>query len=112
MKALFAFLSFAHDARRVLAAIDRLALVYVELGLQTCGRVLDAANVRCGRFELLTTMSASRNTRRCANVLHDPNGSFGHNSVSHRLSHTARLADAKRHHHGGSPSVYLWRLSS
>jgi hypothetical protein len=75
------FRGLAHDPQRVLATVQRLAFMRVKLGLQAGGRIFEAANV--GRFELLTAMGANGNTRRCADVLHDPNSPFRHDSVSH-----------------------------
>jgi hypothetical protein len=88
---------FPHDAQRILTAVQRFALVRVELGLETGGRFFKAANIGC--FELLAAMGANGNTGRCTDVLHDPNSSLWHDSVSHSPSPSASPVEIKWHHY-------------
>jgi hypothetical protein len=72
---------FAHDSQGVLAAVYRLALMRVELGLQVCGRIFGGASLARGHFELLTAIGANCYEWGCADMLHDPNSPFWHDSV-------------------------------
>jgi hypothetical protein len=85
MKRLFAFRSFAHDPKRVLAAVHRLAVVCVELLLD--GR-LRVAHVRVSR-KLRVTAFADSEHWDVPYLFHDSQIALSH---TESLAHSAGRA--------------------
>ena len=96
---LLVFGSFADDSQSVLAAVNRLALVPIELALKVGSSIARAAQGLSGSLELLAAERTNRDTGSLADVLNDSEGPFRHDSVSHKLTTKTSPVESNRHHY-------------